>query len=276
MSQHSRRTAPSGANRRLARKEAARKQERQKRLIQMVAGAGLVAIVVVAALVFFNRPDSSPTVDYTGIAFSAPDFVKGGGTPGAASPEAAAGPQLTGAVLGDPDAPVTMVVYADYQCPYCGVFARDIQPRVVGDFVREGKVKLEFREFPFLGGDDLTDRGNESAQAAEAVMCAAEQGAYLDYHEKLYANQSGENNGAFSDSRLKSFAKDLSLNTNQFNACLDSGKYEPQLAQMKAEGQALGITGTPTFVINGQVTSMSAQGYDLLQKQLDTAVKQAE
>jgi protein-disulfide isomerase len=107
-------------------------------------------------------------------------------------------------------------------------------------------------------------------------MCAAEQDAYLDYHETLYDNQSGENQGAFSDSRLKDFAKDLGLNTDQFNECLDSGKYEPTITQMKAEGQALGITGTPTFVINGQVTSMTAQGYDLLKKQLNAAVEQAE
>jgi protein-disulfide isomerase len=169
-----------------------------------------------------------------------------------------------------------MVVYADFQCPFCGDFASDIQPQIVEDFVKPGKVKLEFREFPFLGGDDLTDSGNESAQSAEAVMCAADQDAYLDYHETLYENQSGENQGAFRDSRLKDFAKDLGLNTDQFNVCLDSGKYEPTITQMKAEGEALGITGTPTFVINGQVTSMTAQGYDLLKKQLNTAVEQAE
>jgi protein-disulfide isomerase len=277
MSQQAQRKSQSGAQRRIARKEAALKKERQKRMMQMVIGASIAAVVVAALLIFLNRPDNGSTADYSGIAFAAPAAVSAGGaTPAVASPDTADvnGP-ATGAVLGDPNAPVTMIIYADFQCPFCGQFAREIQPKIVDDFVRPGKVKLEFREFAFLGGNDLTDDSNESAQAAEAVMCAAEQDAYLPYHDKLYTNQSGENQGAFNDGRLKGFAKDLGLNTDQFNTCLDSGKYEPAIAQMKTEGGAQGITATPMFVINGQVTSLSQQGYDLLKKQLDTSYEQA-
>ena len=97
-----------------------------------------------------------------------------------------------------------------------------------------------------------------------------------DYHDKLYANQKGENQGAFNDGQLKKFAKDLGLDTGQFNQCLDSGKYEPVIATMRTEGEAQGVTGTPTFFINGQLTQMSTQGYDLLKKQLETAYEQAK
>jgi len=266
--------ARTGASRRQARQEAARKRERQKRLMQMIIGAGIAAVVVAALLIFLNRPgDTTPITDYSGLAFSPPPAVGAAATP-AASP-AAEEENTTGAVLGDPNAPVTMVVYADFQCPFCGNFARDIQPQIIEDFVRPGKVKLEFREFPLLGGSDLTDDENESAQSAEAVLCAAEQGKYLDYHDTLYNNQSGENRGAFSDSRLSDYAKDLGLDTARFNECLDSGRYESTIAAMKAEGEQLGITGTPMFIINGQVTQMTQQGYDLLERQLQTAYEQA-
>jgi len=281
MSQQARKST-TGAVRRQARKEAARKREQQQRMIRIAIGVALAAVVVVAALILLNRTEDAPEVDYSGLAVSPPPSVANAiagadiAASPAASPAASSAMDVTGATLGDPNAPVTMVVYADFQCPFCGQFARDMQPKIVDEFVRTGKVKLEFMEFPVLGGADLTDDSNESAQSAEAVLCAAEQNAYLPYHDKLYANQSGENQGAFSDKRLKDFASDLGLDSDAFSTCLDSGKYEPTIAEMKAKGQALGITGTPMFVINGQVTSLTGQGYDLLQKQIDTAVKQAE
>jgi protein-disulfide isomerase len=276
MSQPARTKTQSGATRRQTRKEAARKRDQQQRLIRIAIGTAIAAVLVVVVLILLNRTEDAPAVDYSGIAFSPPPAVTAALAGATASPAAEASGHVTGAALGDPNAPVTMVVYADYQCPFCGQFALDMQPKIVQDFVREGKVRLEFMEFPVLGGADLTDKGNESAQSAEAVLCAAEQDAYLPYHDTLYANQSGENKGAFNHDRLLNFAGDLGLDEDAFGTCLDSGKYEPTIAQMKAQGQALGITGTPMFVINGQVVSLTGQGYDLLEKQIETAVQQAE
>lgn len=271
VSKESKPSARRSAGRRNERRAEAQKKAKQKKQLQMIGGAVAVAVVVAIVLVLVNRPSNEGIdSDYSGLAFAPPPVTAAPATPDATSEPNPEEP-MTGAVLGDPNAPVTMVVYADFECPYCRIFASDTQQQVIDDFVRDGQVKLEFREFPVLGGQDLTDDNNTSAQTAEAVMCAAEQGAYLDYHDKLYANQ-----GAFSDGRLKQYAEELDLDTDAFGECLDSGRYEPAIQQMKAEGQALGITATPMFLINGAPTQMTDQGYDLLKRQLEAAVETAE
>lgn len=161
MSQQARRGAQSGTDRRQARREAARKRERQQRMIRIAIGTAIAAVAVVAALLLLNRTEDAPEIDYSGIAFAPPPAVNAGEAGAPAASPAASGETVTGAVLGDPHAPVTMAVYADFQCPFCADFALDIQPRIVEDFVRPGKVKLEFVEFPVLGGADLTDDGND-------------------------------------------------------------------------------------------------------------------
>jgi protein-disulfide isomerase len=267
--------ATRSVERRNTRRHEAQQKAKQKKQLQLLGGGVALAVVVAVILIFANRPSSSGLdIDYSGVAFAPPPVTLSSGTP-AASPITGAQQSVSGAVLGDPEAPVTMVIYADFQCPYCRLFAAETQPKIIDDFVRSGQVKLEFREFPVLGGADLTDDTNESAQSAEAVLCAAEQDQYLEYHDKLYANQRGENQGAFSNERLKQFADELGMDTASFNTCLEGGRYETAIAQSKAEGQALGITATPMFVINGNVTSMTDQGYDLLKKQIGAAIETA-
>lgn len=268
------RTARS-ADRRNARRIEAQQKAKKKQQLQLLGGGVAVAIVVAILLILVNRPSNSGLdIDYSGVAFAPPPVTLSAGTP-VASPAAEGEQPYVGAVLGDPNAPVTMAIYADFQCPFCRIFAAETQPKIIDDFVRSGQVKLEFREFPALGGPDLSSKDNESSQSAQAVLCAAEQDSYLDYHDKLYANQRGENAGAFTPKRLKQFAKELDLDTDAFNTCLDSGRYEAAIAQSKAEAQELGVTATPMFIINGSVTQMTDQGYDLLKKQLEAAVETA-
>jgi len=246
----------------------------RRSLLLIAAGVGILAAVI---LIMLSRPGEARSVDYSGIPFAQPVAVSVPKAETSAPPAVPASPHDTvGAVLGEPDAPVTMVIYADFQCPFCGQFFAEVHPRIVEDFVRPGKVKLEYREFPVLGGTDLTGDENESVQAAEAAMCAGEQDAYLAYHDTLFAHQSGENQGAFSNERLKEYAGDLGLDTVRFSTCLDEGRYEKAVIEARMGGDALGITGTPMFVINGRVTEYTVQQYELLEKQLDAAVIQAE
>jgi protein-disulfide isomerase len=269
-------TAPRSTERRQARRDEAIRKEKQQKQLRLIIGGVVAAVIVAAVLIFLNRPtNDAANIDYEGIAFAQPPITQTAGTPAAD----ASGPPV-GAILGDPNAPVTFTVYADFQCPFCAQFQQDTYPQIVDDFVRDGKVKIEFREFPALGGSDLTDDGNESAQSAEAAMCAAEQGKYLEYHDKLYANHRGENQGAFSNDRLRTFADDIGLDTGAFNECLDSGRYEQYLIQSMDEGRALGITATPMFVIdNGNgapnVVQQTSAGYDLLKRQIQTAIDTA-
>lgn len=212
---------------------------------------------------------SGPAVNPEGLTASPPPVTQG----------SVDGPYL-GATLGDPNAPVTLIIYADYQCHFCREFHEESYPQIVDDFVRAGHVKIEFREFPALGEGELTDDGNESAQAAEAALCAGEQESYLEYHDTLYANFNGVNQGGFNSDRLRGFADDLGLDTEAFNECLESERYEPYVIQSIQEGRALGINATPMFLIdngNGKpnIIQMTSAGYDLLRRQIETSIETA-
>jgi len=145
-------------------------------------------------------------------------------------------------VLGNPEAKVTVVEFADFQCPYCGKYFETVFPEIKKNYIDTGKVKFIYMDFAFLGV--------ESQWAAEAAKCASEQGKFWEYHDHLYENQSGENGGAFSVDNLKKFASDLKLNKGQFAECLDGHKYAKKIEEEKALGQKFGVRGTPGTFIN--------------------------
>ena len=124
-------------------------------------------------------------------------------------------------------------------------------------YVKTGIVRFGYQHMAFLGP--------ESKSAAEASECADEQGKFWEYHDVLFANQSGENQGAFSKDNLKKFATDLKLDTAKFNACVDSGKYSATVENDTAYAQTLGVTSTPAFLINGQ-SLVGAQPFEAFQK----------
>ena len=110
-------------------------------------------------------------------------------------------------------------------------------------FIKTGKLRFVYRYIAFLG--------DESQWAAEAAECAAEQAKFWEYHDKIFASQKGENQGAFSKDNLKKFAADLKLDTAKFNQCLDSGKYADKIKKSNDDAGAFGVTSTPTVFING-------------------------
>ena len=115
--------------------------------------------------------------------------------------------------------------------------------------VASGKVYYTFRHFPFLD-DNAASR--ESDQAANASMCAAEQGRFWDYHDILFANWNSENAGAFSDRRLVAYAETINLDMDSFNSCFEANKYKAQIDEDLAAGNRAGVTGTPSLFVNGQ------------------------
>lgn len=162
--------------------------------------------------------------------------------------------------LGDKNAKVEVVEFGDFQCPFCGKFYTEVEKQLIKDYVDTGKVKFAFRHYAFLG--------QESTDAAIASECANEQGKFWEYHNYLYENQQGENQGAFSKDNLKKFAASLGLNTSQFNTCLDSGKYAKNVTDDFADGQKAGVSGTPATFINGQLVS-GAQPYTSFKTVID-------
>lgn len=149
-------------------------------------------------------------------------------------------------VKGDEDAPITIVEFSEYECPFCGRYVNGAYKEIVEKYIKTGKVKYSFRNFP-LGFH------KNAMPSAIAALCARDQKGddmYFSYHDKLFTNQK-----ALDVETLKKHAKDLGLNESEFNTCLDSGKFDAQIAKDMAEAQEYGVRGTPAFFINGRMIS---------------------
>jgi len=146
-------------------------------------------------------------------------------------------------ILGDTKAPVTIVEYADFQCPYCVKYFQQNQTTFISQYVNSGKARFVWKDYAFLG--------QESVWAAEAARCANDQGKFWVYHDYLFSHQGAENSGGFSKANLKKFASALGLNTSQFNSCLDTDKYASIIQKETQEANAVGVNGTPATFING-------------------------
>ena len=157
-------------------------------------------------------------------------------------PEPKERPMASGSSLGDPDAPIRIEEFSDFQCPFCARYYRDTAGDLEDTYVADGTVYFVYRSFgSFIGP--------ESGAAAEAAYCAGDQDKFWEYHDVLFANQTGENVGAFRDSRLRGFAEALSLDVEVFNECFDNNTYSDRVEQDFAEGSAAGVTGTPGFIV---------------------------
>ncbi|WKZ27228.1 MAG: DsbA family protein [Candidatus Paceibacterota bacterium] len=167
------------------------------------------------------------------------------------------------AILGDTKAPVTIIEFSDYQCPFCRAFWRETYPRLKKDFIETGKVRLVFRDFPLSSHP-------AAIPAAHASECAEEQGKFWEMHDIIFAEQDAKGVGtvSFSSDDLKRWAGKIGLKQNEFNACLDSGKYNEEIAKDLKDGVASGVSGTPSFFINGNLL-VGAQPYETFQAAIE-------
>lgn len=159
----------------------------------------------------------------------------------------------TDAQRGSPDAKVTIVQFAEYQCYYCGVVAPTVD-RVLKEY--DGKVKFVFKDYPLPAH-------SRALPAAVAAHCAGEQGKYWEMNATLLANQQ-----ALEDEQLRGYAKKAGVKMDDFDKCVDSGKWEPLITASAAEGQKVGVSATPTFYINGTLVS-GAQSFDRFKTVID-------
>ena len=166
--------------------------------------------------------------------------------------------EISGAPFkGDANAPVVIVEFSDYQCPFCAKFFVESLPLIDQNYISKGKVKLVFFDFPL-------NIHPQAQKAAEAARCFAEQGKdYFDYHDKLFENQA-----TLSVDNYKKWAVELGANSVQFNSCLDSGKYATDVQDDLLYGQRLGVSGTPGFFINGMEIS-GAQPYSVFEQVIE-------
>jgi protein-disulfide isomerase len=144
-------------------------------------------------------------------------------------------------MLGDPNAPLTIVEWGDYQCTYCHRFHTNTKDAVFSNFLDNGKVRFVFKDF--------TLNGPASVLAAEASYCAGDQNKYWSYHDALYDNWEGENTGWVNMHNLKKFATNVGLDLDTFDDCLQSSKYRQKVLDNYKYGQSIGVNATPTFHI---------------------------
>lgn len=162
-----------------------------------------------------------------------------------------------GPTKGSADAPVVMVEFSDFQCGYCRLFWRDTLPKLEEQYIRTGKVRFVYRHLALLG--------EASILAAQAASCAHDQGKFWQYHDMLWKKGSPI---AFTSARLKGYAAELLLDEKTFTDCLDSGKHAERVETETILGRGLGATGTPSFLLNGQLV-IGAYPFEVFQQGLD-------
>ncbi len=177
-------------------------------------------------------------------------------------------PAADGKSLGPAEAAVVITEFADYQCPYCKIYHDDIQPQIVRDYVETGLARYEYRHLIVIDGNV---GGNESRRAAQASECAAEQNRFWDYSNMLYSNQGAEGGGGFSDTRLKTFAAALGLDTEAFNRCLSSARPAGQVGIDERMAASYQLSSTPSLLVNG-VRVNNTLNYEQVKAAIDTAL----
>jgi protein-disulfide isomerase len=167
--------------------------------------------------------------------------------------------------LGDPKAKVKIVAFEDFRCPFCDQFYKDSLSQLKKDYLDNGKAVLYYRENQFLGPASVT--------AGNAAECANEQGQFWTYHNYLYENQPPESDTSmYTTDKLTEIAGNLGLDSDKFNACLSSNKFNKDVQTDLQDGQKAQVDGTPTLFINGY-RIVGAVPYDQLKQQIDLALK---
>ncbi|PIW32801.1 MAG: disulfide bond formation protein DsbA [Nitrosopumilales archaeon CG15_BIG_FIL_POST_REV_8_21_14_020_37_12] len=165
-------------------------------------------------------------------------------------------------ILGSPSAPITILEFGDYQCTFCYKFHESTLKTIEKEFIKTGKVKLVFKDFPLNGKD--------SVLAAEASYCAHEQGKYWQYHDEVYKNWAGEKTGWITRESLAIFAHTAGLNLDKFNICLDNHVYYDKVNNLYDFGRNIGIDATPSFLIFNDEKVIKIRGNQPLEVFLKT------
>ena len=172
-------------------------------------------------------------------------------------------------ILGDIDAKVTLVEFGDYQCHFCNVFFHSTEHKILQQYVETGKVKIIFKDYNIIGPD--------SVNASHGAHCASEQGLFWEYHDILFSNWAGENNGWASSENLLRFAQEINLDIEQWSECMINGGNSKILSASNDDARALELTGTPAFFVigpDGKVTRLSgAQPYEIFERIFEIELK---
>ena len=176
-------------------------------------------------------------------------------------------------VIGNPDAPITIIEFSDFQCPFCARFHIQTLPLILEQYIEQGKVKLVFRDFP------IQSIHPNALPASVAAECANEQGKFKEMHDMLFDNQNQWNKQETADalSLFSSYAIEIQLDQETFDSCLTSGKYIEEIRKDLDDGRDYGVSGTPGFFVGneriGFVELKGAQPFDSFKKIIDAQLE---
>ena len=172
-------------------------------------------------------------------------------------------------ILGNPDASVTLVEFGDYQCHFCNVFFHSTEEDILNNYVETGKVRMIFKDYNIIGPD--------SVNASHGARCANDQGLFWEYHDILYSNWTGENNGWASSENLAKFAQEIGLDMDEWSECMRKGIHSQIILASNEDAKSLELTGTPAFFIIGpddKVTRIfGAQPYEVFENIFEIELK---
>lgn len=222
-------------------------------------GAVIASIVIIGIFFGFNGITNEselviePTTKQIGPAKITMNTFYGNGSP----------------ILGNSDAKVTLVEFGDYQCHFCNVFFHSTEEKILQQYVETGKVKMIFKDYTIIGPDSIN--------ASHGAHCAGEQGLFWEYHDVLYSNWTGENNGWASSENLLKFAQEIELDTNQWSECMNNGTYSDIILASNNDAKTLELTGTPAFFIigpDGQVSKLfGAQPFETFENIIENELE---
>lgn len=179
-------------------------------------------------------------------------------------------------VLGDKNAPLTLIEFSDYECPFCKRSFADVLPELKKTYIDTGKVKLVFRDYPL----PFHANGQKEAEAAECARSLSDDTAYFKFHDQIFTKTTSNGTG-LALTELPNIAKSLGLNVTQFQQCLDSGKFAEEVKKDIADGSAVGVSGTPSYFIgasskDGKITGnilVGAQPFSAFKTLIDEELK---
>jgi protein-disulfide isomerase len=233
--------SPDKKSKRQERRERMHQRERRNRLLTI----GIITIVAAFLVFAVVWPQIKPIAEIVSV-------------------EPMSRPVVDRNTAGDPNAPIKIEEFADYQCPFCERFFEQTEPLLVEHYVATGKVQLVYRSMGNWVSRNVGGGRTESQDSAAAAYCAADQGKFWEMHDALFANVLGEDVGSFTDRRLAAIAEKVGLDMTEFNDCYNSGKYADEVQQDLEDGTAAGITGTPgfliTYTVNGETKTQTISG----------------
>ncbi len=207
-----------------------RKTEHRNRIITIIA----IVVVAVGIAALFILPNLPKKVDTSSVKI----------------PENMSFPQASQNTMGDPNAPVKVEEFFDFNCSHCMDYAMNQEDEILRKYVETGKVYYADYIYAFMA--------DTSSTSGQAAYCAMDQGKYWEYKKTLFYNAALGNMEAYTNESLTAYAIMLGLDKDKFQTCFDSAQYESKITENMQYGEGLGVTGTPTFIVNGELVSRDA------------------